>query len=105
MEKILMPIFEHDIAPRFDLATEVIIVELDEHKKIRNQKTIVMPHASAEELCALILKEDINVVLCNGIEDEYYQYLRWKKIKVYDSIMDSYNNALNAYILGEKLGG
>lgn len=99
--KILIPIQDVDVAPRFDLATEVLIVQLDEQGTPIRERTMVMPHPSAEDLCTLILSEGVDTVICNGIEDEYYQYLGWKKITVFDSVMERYRDALQVLILNQ----
>ncbi len=105
--KLLIPIADNDVAPRFDLAGEVLIVHI-EGNKVLSKRTIVMPHPSPEDLCAMLLRENIQVLVCNGIEEEYYQYLRWKKITVIDSVMSSYPEALEAYLenrLSAESGG
>jgi len=43
------------------------------------RKTSVLPHASPEELCHLILAQDVRTVVRGAIEEEYYQCLTWKK--------------------------
>ena len=96
--KILIPIQGDDVAPRFDLATEVLIVQLDDQASLLRERTMVMPHHSAEDLCTLILTEGVDTVICNGIEDEYYQYLTWKKVTVLDSIMERYRDGLQAFV-------
>lgn len=103
--KVLLTLFEHDISPRFDLTTEVLIVELDREGAVVSERTVVLPHASAEELCHLILMEDIRVVICGGIEEEFYQYLTWKKIEVMDSIMGTWSRALSRFRKGELKPG
>ena len=65
------------MAPRFDLTREVLIAE-NKGEKIR---TVILPRPSAEELCSFILTENVNIVVCGGIEETYYQYLLWKKLK------------------------
>jgi len=92
--KILVPISGLEVAPRFDMAPEVLIATTDENKVIVSTRTMVLPQASADDLCSLILTENIDIVACNGIEEEYYRFLTWKKIKVVDSIMDTVENAL-----------
>ena len=92
--KILIPITGLDVAPRFDLAPEVLIATTDADTVIVSTRTMVLPHASADDLCSLILTEHIDVVACNGIEEEYYRFLTWKKIRVIDSIMDTAEHAL-----------
>jgi len=93
-KKILIPLFEDQVAPRFDLATEVFIVTIGTDEQITEKRTVVLPRASAEDLCHLILMEKIDTVICGGIEDEYYQFLKWKKVSVFDSVMGSYEEAV-----------
>jgi predicted Fe-Mo cluster-binding NifX family protein len=92
--KVLITLYESDVAPRFDMATEVLIATLGPDGSVVEEKNIVLPQASAEILCQLILGEGVDVVVCGGIEDEYYQYLTWKKIKVFDSVIASRQQVL-----------
>jgi predicted Fe-Mo cluster-binding NifX family protein len=94
--KVLVTLHHNDVAPRFDLATEVLIVAVDANGVPTEEKNIVLQQGSAEALCQLILSEGIQVVVCGGIEDEYYQYLTWKKIKVLDSVIASRRRVLDA---------
>ncbi|MBU2646131.1 hypothetical protein KKI24_15610 [bacterium] len=93
-EKILIPLFGEDVAPRFDLATEVLIITGNQPEQASDEKIIVLPQASAEQLCHLILTEAIKTVICGGIEEEYYRYLVWKKVQVLDSIIGPWQKAL-----------
>ncbi len=104
-KKILIPLRENDVAPRFDLAAEVMFITLDPGGRILGSKTLVLPHASAEDLCHLILTEDVDTVVCGGIEDEYYQYLTWKKVNILDSVMGPWENALEQLRLGSLKPG
>ena len=97
-EKILIPLYENDVAPRFDLATEVLIITGKGRYNLRDKKTVVLPRASAEQLCHFILTEGIQTVICNGIADDYYHYLTWKRIKVIDSVVGSYKAVLERFI-------
>jgi predicted Fe-Mo cluster-binding NifX family protein len=92
--KVLITIWLDDVAPRFDLASEVLIATLDSGGAVEKRKTLVLPSVSAEDLCKLILSEDIEVVICGGIENEYYQYLGWKKVQVIDSVIGPFERAL-----------
>lgn len=98
MIKILIPIFGNDISPRFDLTAEVYIVTIDAAGRYQEERIVVLPQISAEHLCHLILTENVSVVICGGIEDEYYQYLRWKRITVYDSVIGPWNAAVSRYL-------
>jgi len=59
-----------------------------------------MSRPSAEELCNLIIKEDVDTVICGGIEERYYKFLAWKKINVLDSVIGDFTAVLNLAGLG-----
>jgi predicted Fe-Mo cluster-binding NifX family protein len=94
MKKALIALHGNDVAPRFDLATEVMIASFAPDGSVEEDNIVVLPQASAEKLCHMILTEDIQTVVCGGIEEEYYQYLTWKRVKVLDSVMGPYELAL-----------
>ncbi len=93
--KILIPLSGDDVAPRFDLAPEALIAVIKPDGEIAEERTIILSEASAESLCHLILTEKVDTVVCCGIEDEYYQYLSWKKVNVVDSVVGSYTKVLD----------
>ena len=104
-QKILIPLYADQVAPRFDLATEVSIVSMADDGRPTEKKTVVLPRASAEQLCHLILLEKISTVVCGGIEDEYYQYLKWKNVTVLDSVIGSYKKVLKELESGTLRAG
>lgn len=95
--KLSIPVHQENIAPRFDMATEVFIILLSDDMSVKEKKTIVMPRSSADELCYLILSENITTLICGAIEDEYYQFLKWKKIKIFDSIAGTWSDAFHKW--------
>lgn len=98
--KILITIRGNDVAPRFDLTTEVVIALCENKQILGSPRNILMSRPSAEDLCALIIKEDINMIICGGIEESPLQYLVWKKIQVIDSVIGPYTEALKAASAG-----
>lgn len=100
MTRILIPLVGDDVAPRFDLAPEALIAVCASGTAPAVEKSIVLAQASAETLCRLIMTERIDVVVCCAIEEEYYQYLSWKKVKVVDSVMGSYLDVLEQIQMG-----
>ncbi|SMC94723.1 Predicted Fe-Mo cluster-binding protein, NifX family [Desulfocicer vacuolatum DSM 3385] len=103
IKKILIPISGDDVAPRFDLATEVLVIIVSsKNNEIEEERTIVLPRASAEKLCHLILTENIQVVICGAIEDEFYQFLRWKQVTVFDTVIATWQDAFDGF-LGNRL--
>ena len=104
VNKVLVCLFGNDVAPRFDLATEVVISSMGRDGRVE-QKTLVLPQASAEQLCHMILTEDIRFVICGGIEEEYYQYLTWKRVTVLDSVIGPCDLVLERFRQGTLKAG
>lgn len=99
-KKYLIPISGDDVAPRFDLATEVLIILMSKAGTIEEERTVVLPGPSAEKLCHIILTENIHTLICGAIEDEFYQFLRWKKIIIFDSVISGWQEAFTTCISG-----
>lgn len=100
--KVLIGLFGNEVSPRFDLSSEVLIAQVDEAKrKILDEKIVVLSQATAEMLCHMVLTESVQVVVCGGIEDEYYQYLTWKRVKVIDSIIGGAREAMKRLVQGK----
>jgi predicted Fe-Mo cluster-binding NifX family protein len=103
--KILIPLSGDDVAPRFDLAQEAFVATISRDGAVVEDKTIILPHASAEALCNVILTEKIDTVVCCGIEEEYYEYLKWKKVRVIDSVVGPYARVLERVRQGALADG
>ena len=91
---ILATVNKAHISPRFDLTIEAIIASCDENELITPFRTILLTRVSAEDLCSLIIKENINIVICGAIEERHLKYLSWKKIKVIHSVIGHYDEAI-----------
>jgi len=98
--KILFTLQGDMIAPRFDLATEVHIVNLTEGRVIEPTRSLLLPGPSVDELCGLILRENISILVCGGIENEQYQFLVWKKVKVFDRVIGNIHDSLRLFLTG-----
>ncbi|MGE4558996.1 MAG: NifB/NifX family molybdenum-iron cluster-binding protein [Desulfobulbus sp.] len=103
--KILLTVQDNSIAPRFDQATEVIIVDHDGERATTEPRTIILPHRSAEELSDLIVKEGVQCVICGGIEDSFHKFFLWKKITIIDGVIGSHAEALAKVLAGELRPG
>lgn len=49
---------------------------------------------SAEILSEPYLQENVGTVICGGIEEQYYQFVTWKKIKVIDGVAGPHDSIL-----------
>lgn len=102
--KILLVLQGAWIAPRFDLATEVLVIQTDDRGISAGEpREILLPGPSAEELCSLVLKEGITHVVCGGIEEGHYQYLTWKGVKVMDNIIGTGKEVVRHFLAGGEL--
>lgn len=105
VSRVLIPLVGDDIAPRFDLAQEALIIAVEPQGRVSVEKSIILSHASAEALCRLIMTEKVDTVVCCAIEEEYYQYLTWKKVKVIESVMGPSSRILERLAKGPVSNG
>ncbi len=97
LHKIAIPILGEEIVPRFDLTTEVIILTTAKFSGIQDKKIIVLPRSSSDELCHTLLAQEINTLICGAIEDEYYEFLKWKKLEVFDGVSGAWIHAFERW--------
>ncbi|BBD08010.1 NifB/NifX family molybdenum-iron cluster-binding protein [Desulfovibrio ferrophilus] len=101
MKKALVTLDLDHVASRFDLTAEVWIGQVGPDSSPKG-KTLVLSSASADELCKLILTEKAEIVVTGAIEYKFYDYLEWKGVTVYDSVvghLDAVVEALDAETL------
>lgn len=102
---LLIPLYRDEIAPRFDLAGEVLLVTFDGNMREVARSSIVLAHPSSEDLCRMALEEKVRAVICNGIDEEFWQYLRWKRIEVIDNVMGPVDAVLHRFATGQLATG
>ena len=85
----LITICRDEVAPRFDMTAEALLAPLfpAEEGREAERKHLVLAHASSEELCDVITRSGVAVVVCGGIEEDYFHYLKWKRIDVINNVM------------------
>lgn len=103
--KVFIPLFGEEVAPRFDLATEVLLAESAADGGMASERVLMLPNPSAERLCHMIISEAVDVVICGGIEQEFYDYLTWKQIRVIDNIIGSGRAAFQRLAKGRLAAG
>lgn len=104
MRKILIALHGDEVSPRFDLTSEAWIGSIHDGQIVRS-RNVVLPQASSEGLCHLAVTEDVDALVCGGIEDEFFQYLHWKRITVYDNVIGTADSVTRAYIDGTLTAG
>lgn len=105
LTRVLIALYGNEISARFDLTTEVLIASLSEDSKVVEEKTVVLPQASAEGLIHMIMTEDVKALVCGAIEEELHQFLTWKRVEVFDSVMGTGEAALERFREGKLMAG
>ncbi|MBG0789805.1 MAG: dinitrogenase iron-molybdenum cofactor biosynthesis protein [Desulfovibrionaceae bacterium] len=106
MEKILIPLHDNDVAPRFDLATDVLVVSVTRETSVMgkiHERVVVLDDTSGEAMYRLIMSEDVRTVICAGMEKEIFDFLRRKGLDVIDDVCGPADAVLESYLMG-KLG-
>lgn len=101
VKNVLIVAQEGGVAPRFDLSLEAVVSTMSDDSR----QNLILPQSSAEELCHLIMKENIHDVVCGGIEEEFFQYLTWKKVRVLDNVIGPVDWALERWKSGRLQAG
>ncbi len=105
----LVTLCNDEVSPRFDLTAEVLISPLlpdtPPGKLPDGHRHLVLAHISGEELCDLITRSGVSVVICGGIEEDYFHYLRWKRIEVISEVMGPVADTLSRLAGGELKSG
>ena len=95
---LLVPLLGEMVAPRFDLATEALIARARSGQLTGEPRLVLLPGPSADALCSLVLEERITDVVCGGIEEAHFQYLAWKKVRVVDRVIGSWEGVLRVFL-------
>ena len=102
---LLVPLLREAVAPRFDLAVDILLVGFDEAMAETGRQHVMLAHASADQLCDFILRQGVTVVVANGIEEGYYHYLRWKRVEVLDGVMGPVDRVVDRFAQGRLAAG
>ncbi len=105
MRKLLVPIQGDFVAPRFDLATEILIARFEHGDMVGEPRNIIMERPSDEGLCQMIVEENVTDVVCGGIEELHYNFLIWKKLNVIDGVIGDWKSALKSAVTGKLQQG
>ena len=116
----LITVCNDEVSPRFDLTTEVVILFAEDVNNAtpgtptaQNQaepcgyrtKHMVLPRPSNDDLCDFIVKNSIHQVVCGGIEEDYFHYLRWKGIPVICDIIGKTNTVVQHILNNDIAAG
>ncbi|MYL83494.1 dinitrogenase iron-molybdenum cofactor biosynthesis protein [Desulfovibrio aerotolerans] len=84
--RVLIALRGNEVAWRFDKTAEALVCAIDDDGTVTSQSEIIFACYSAEDLCEYVLAHNIDTVVAGGMEEEYYHYLRWKRVDVIDNV-------------------
>ena len=108
MEKILIPLHENEVAPRFDLASEALVVSVTRETSVMGQiheRVVVLDAPSGEAMYRLVKSENIMTIVCAGMDKEIFDFLKRKEIDVIDDVCGPADAVLEAYLMGKLAPG
>ncbi len=101
--RIVIPINGERVSPRIDCAGEFVVVETDEGT-INGFRKLEPPGPEIRRLYDLLVREDIDLVLCGGIGREDRLVLEAAGIEVNWGWMGDVEDILNRFITGHRNG-
>lgn len=108
MEKILIPLLDNEVAPRFDLTSEALVVSVTRETSVMGtikEQVMVLDSPSAEGMYRLATSEHVQTIICAGIEKEVFDFLKRKGIKVVDNVCGPVDIVLESYLTGKLSPG
>lgn len=98
--KVALSYWQNRIAPVFDVAGNMMLVEVDSGRELRRHEIVLRhdePLQRAQELAAL----DIDVLICGAVSDVFERRLRLTGMLVLDFICGPVSDVLNAFLTGQ----
>jgi len=84
--KVLIPVDNERVAPRFGTAKRLLVFEIDNNGIREEEDVIDVKSKGAFEKAKLIKDGKIDAVVCLGIENWIFHYLNGFKIKVFPGV-------------------
>jgi len=84
--RILIALRGNEVAWRFDKTAEALVCDIDDSGGVVSRSEIIFARFSAEDMCEYVLAHNIDTVVAGAVEEEYYHYLRWKRVDVIDNV-------------------
>jgi hypothetical protein len=100
--RILIALRGNEVAWRFDRTAEALVCDITDNGEVASRSEIIFARYGAEDICEYVLAHNIDTVVAGGVEEEYYHYLRWKRVDVIDNVAGELDPVL-ARLAGGRL--
>jgi predicted Fe-Mo cluster-binding NifX family protein len=102
--KIALPVLNGRVAPRFGMANTLLVLNLI-NGVFTNRKELELRDMSPMEKVRFLKQQEINVLICMGIEMGLYNYLSVFGVRVFSGILGDVEEVLQHYLTGHLSPG
>jgi len=99
MKRIAIPVYENRISNRLDCSKTIILYNLY-REKVESVETIILAQKNATAKLNMLLDLGIDVLICNGITDFYYNKLSKNNVQVIPWINGEVEDVMDRYLKG-----
>ena len=103
--RALIAIRGNEVAWRFDRTAEALVCNIADSGEVTARAEIIFARNSGEDLCEYVLAHGIDTVVAGAVEEEYYHYLRWKRVDVIDNVAGELDPVLERLARGRLSSG
>ncbi|HDD44933.1 MAG TPA: hypothetical protein ENG63_08765 [Candidatus Desulfofervidus auxilii] len=99
-----IPVFGNRVAPRFDCALKMLILEVENGKLLR-QKEITLSWQNPLSIINQIRSMAVDVLICGAIPCFWMRVLTWHGIKIISWVSGEWQEVLNLFLKGKLVNG
>jgi predicted Fe-Mo cluster-binding NifX family protein len=93
------------IAPRFDQPRSLVVITLDDQRRIVKRREYLTAHIDRKEACKMVASLGVSVLICGGLLQECEHFFSNTGILVIDNVIGNLDTVLNCYLRGELSSG
>jgi len=102
--KLAIPRFDEEVAPCFEYSATISIFTFTRNRII-NQTDFSLSSKEPMDRLRLLRDQNVNVLICSGIQASFQMLLESKKVKVISWITGKVDEVIKKFIKGELQGG
>ncbi len=105
MKKIAVCQLNGRVSPRFNHSAELLMVTVNHFRKIKERRVISTATLNPSELAALLVLNQVEILICGGVRKDCQQILRKRSIQLIDNVIGNVDDVLLSCIEGRLQPG
>ena len=97
MSTIAFPVFQSRIAPVFDSATRVLVLEMENRREL-SRSELHTKNLSGSERVAALQRAGVTTLICAGISNTLHTVIESAEIRVRPGVVGQLDEVIRAYI-------